>query len=461
MDYLVQAGQFLLSLSILIVLHEFGHFIPARLFKTRVEKFYLFFNPWFSLFKFKKGETEWGLGWLPLGGYVKIAGMIDESMDKEQLSKPAEPWEFRSKPAWQRLIIMLGGVTVNFILGYFIYIMVLFVWGREFLPTENASYGMYVRNEVLRGEGLLQHGDILVGVDGKQPRTYQDAGKMILIDGARQIEVIRNGSTHLVTLPENIVDQLLESGKSSLFEPLFPFVIEKITSGGIGEQAGLKMNDSLVGITRDFKRPVFFPESVFPDSLFGLKRIDAPYFQTLAYQIQRSANQEITLHIYRDGVPMDVNAKLDEKGLLGIQPYRADRSLVFQTETFSFLESIPEGIKTGTETLSNYVKSLALLFSPAGAKQLGGFGSIGGMFPKEWDWQQFWLLTAFISIILAFMNLLPIPALDGGHVLFLLYEMVRGKAPNQRFLEIAQTVGMLLLLGLILYANLNDVLKLF
>ncbi|HAA00787.1 MAG TPA: RIP metalloprotease RseP, partial [Flavobacteriales bacterium] len=223
MDYLVQAGQFLLSLSILIVLHEFGHFIPARLFKTRVEKFYLFFNPWFSLFKFKKGETEWGLGWLPLGGYVKIAGMIDESMDKEQLSKPAEPWEFRSKPAWQRLIIMLGGVTVNFILGYFIYIMVLFVWGREFLPTENASYGMYVRNEVLHGEGLLQHGDILVGVDGKQPRTYQDAGKMILIDGARQIEVIRNGSTHLVTLPENIVDQLLESGKSSLFEPLFPF----------------------------------------------------------------------------------------------------------------------------------------------------------------------------------------------------------------------------------------------
>lgn len=461
MEYLVQAGQLILSLSILIVLHEFGHFIPARLFKTRVEKFYLFFNPWFSLLKVKRGETEWGLGWLPLGGYVKIAGMIDESMDKEQLSKPAETWEFRSKPAWQRLIIMLGGVTVNFILGYFIYIMVLFVWGKEYLPTENARYGMYIRNEVLHGGELLQHGDVLVSVNGTHPKTYSDAGKMILIDGSKNLEVIRNGKTTNVTLPEDIVEQLLESGKSSLFEPLFPFVVKTVNKGGVGEQAGLKENDSLIGITRVFSRPAFFRAELFPDSLFGEKRIEAPYFQQFASQINASANKNITVHLYRNGEAMDLPAKMDEKGVLSIVPYGPDRTLLYNTESFTFAQSIPAGISAGTETLSNYVKSLALIFSPAGAKQLGGFGSIGSMFPKEWDWQQFWLLTAFISIILAFMNLLPIPALDGGHVLFLLYEIVRGKAPNQRFLEMAQTIGMVLLLGLILYANLNDILKLF
>jgi regulator of sigma E protease len=461
MEYLVQAGQLILSLSILIVLHEFGHFLPARWFKTRVEKFYLFFNPWFSLFKVKKGDTEWGLGWLPLGGYVKIAGMIDESMDKEQLAKPPQPWEFRSKPAWQRLIIMLGGVTVNFILGYLIYIMVLFVWGREILPTENVRYGLFIRSEVLHGEGLLQHGDVLVKVGDQHPRTLSDAQKMILIDNVKTLEVIREGRTEVVTLPDGITDQLLESGKSNFFEPLFPFVIEKVNEGGAGEKAGLQSNDSLVAITRTLERPVFFPEGVFPDSLFGLQRIEAPYFQMMAQHIRHSAGKPITLHIYRDGQPMDITAQPDEKGILDIVPYRMDRTLNFKTETFSFLQAIPEGIKTGTETLTSYVKSLALLFSPAGAKQIGGFGSIGSLFPKQWDWQQFWLLTAFISIILAFMNLLPIPALDGGHVIFLLYEIIRGKAPNQRFMEAAQTVGMLLLLGLILYANLNDVLKIF
>ena len=461
MEIMVKAGQLILSLSILIVLHELGHFIPARLFKTRVEKFYLFFNPWFSLFKVKKGETEWGLGWLPLGGYVKIAGMIDESMDKDQLAKPAEPWEFRAKPAWQRLIIMLGGVTVNFILGFFLFIMILWIWGEQYLPASEAKYGVYISNPSLLKDGLFQQGDKILTVDGETPRTLPDAGKAILIDGAQDIKVLRAGSEVKFRLPDDITEQILNSGKASLFDPLIPFVVKETVKGEGAERAGILEGDSLVAITRNVNRSSFFSASVFPDSLLGTHRFEAPYFQYMSRQLSLSANQKVIVHLFRNGAPMDIAAEVNENGKLGIAPQGFDRYFNIATREYGFGEAIGGGTAVAAERLSGYVRSLSLLFSSAGAKQIGGFGSIGSLFPPTWDWQAFWELTAFLSLMLAFMNLLPIPALDGGHVLFLLYEIIRGKAPNQRFLEVAQMTGMILLLGLILYANLNDVLKLF
>lgn len=438
MEFWIKAAQLILSLSILVFLHELGHYIPAKLFKTRVEKFYLFFNPWFSLFKFKRGDTEWGLGWLPLGGYVKIAGMIDESMDSEQMKKPAEPWEFRSKPAWQRLIIMLGGVTVNFIVGFFLFIMVMWVWGKDYLPIENTTYGVHVNVGAMKGEERVLNGDHILTVGGQKPLTLGEAGIKILIEGEREMEILRNGEIKKIILPDDINNSILAKS-TTIFDARIPFVVSEIKSGMGAEKAGLKIGDSIVGIN---------------DST-GL------YFQEISLSLAFHKSENVIVHLYRNNELITQEVSVNKDGYIGIVPSPPTNFLTYRHIDYTFFEAIPAGISEAGSTISRQVKSLGLLFSSAGAKQIGGFGTMGSIFSPVWDWHSFWLLTALISIVLAVMNLLPIPALDGGHVMFLIYEMITGRAPGQRFMEIAQTIGMILLLGLILFANGNDIFKFF
>lgn len=441
MEFLIKAAQLILSLSILVVLHEMGHFLPARWFKIRVEKFYLFFDPWFSLFKKKVGDTEYGVGWLPLGGYVKISGMVDESMDKEQMSKPPEPWEFRSKPAWQRLIVMIGGVTVNLILGMLIYIMVLFVWGREYLPLENATYGIHP-SKTLAAAGV-QEGDRIISIDGVKPKTTGDAGKAIMIDAARTIVVERNGKQETITLPAYFNEQALASGEKEIMAVRLPFYIDTVIADGAASKTALSKGDRVLAVDG---APTLF-------------------FEDFRKMLQTKKGEDVSITVVHSGDTVSVPVKVDEEGKVGLGPmtYKklaaAGEGFVTVKETFGFFASIPAGISYGLETLGGYVRSLKLLFTKSGAEQIGGFGAIGNMFPAQWDWNTFWNMTAFLSIILAFMNILPIPALDGGHVLFLLYEMVAGKPAPQRVMEVAQMVGMVLLLGLILFANGNDIFK--
>lgn len=436
MEFLIKASQLLLSLSILVVLHELGHFIPAKLFKTRVEKFYLFFNPWFSLFKRKIGETEWGIGWLPLGGYVKIAGMVDESMDTEQLAKPAEPWEFRSKPAWQRLIIMLGGVIVNFLLALFIYAMVLWVYGKEYATPQTAKYGMTVAYEGLKEYGL-QDGDTPIKVGGIPVKTVNDPLRLILIDGKRDMTVLRDGKEVKISFPKNFDQIALKNKYSALYSDMrLPTVVNEVDKSSNAKKGGLLAGDSIVGINGD----------------------TLLYFNDLRAALQKQKNKTIKLSVIRKNTPVELSVKVDKKGIIGFTPEVYDYfNFQFEVEKFGFFESFPAGTQAGVEMLSNYVKSMSLIFTKEGAQQVGGFGSMGKIFPSEWNWQIFWLNTAMISIILAFMNILPIPALDGGHVVFLLYEMVTGREAPQKVLEYAQYVGFFLLIGLMVYANGNDI----
>jgi regulator of sigma E protease len=436
MEFLIKASQLILSLSILVVLHELGHFIPAKLFKTRVEKFYLFFNPWFSIFKRKIGETEWGIGWLPLGGYVKIAGMVDESMDTEQLAKPAEPWEFRSKPAWQRLIIMLGGVIVNFLLALFIYAMVLWAYGKEYATPETAKYGMVVADPKLKKFGL-QDGDIPLKVDDIKLKTINDAMRVVLIDGKRELTVLRKGEEVKIQLPKNFDQIALKNKYQSLYSAMrIPTVVSSFSKDSNAKKAGLKEGDSITGING---------KAVF-------------YFDDVQRTIFKNKNKSVELAIVRNNKEKALKVKVNEKGFIGFEPQGYEyHNFKFATEKFTFLESFPAGTQAGMDMLSNYVKSLSLVFTKEGAQQVGGFGSMGKIFPSEWDWRIFWLNTAMISIILAFMNILPIPALDGGHVVFLLYEIVTGREAPQKVLEYAQYVGFFLLIGLMLYANGNDI----
>lgn len=438
MDFLIKAAQLILSLSILVTLHELGHFIPARLFKTRVEKFYLFFNPWFSIFKLKKGDTEWGLGWLPLGGYVKISGMIDESMDKEQMAKPAEPWEFRAKPAWQRLIIMIGGVTVNLILGFLIYAMILFTWGREELPVKNVKYG--ITADSLAQVCGLQPGDKILAVEGETDFDFVKLNRAIMFRGVRDLTVERNGKETKVLLPDDVKYRMNDIGARSLFDYRMPAVIDTVLSKSPGEKAGLKKGDRIVSVNDN--------SITFHDE-----------FQLLMKDNKR---KPVTMVVIRDGDTLVKTIKPDKENKIGFLPV-ADPNKLFKIKKieYGFFESFPAGVGFGVETLGDYVNSLSLLFTSSGAKQLGGFGTIGSMFSAQWDWERFWMLTAFLSIVLAFMNILPIPALDGGHVMFLLWEMITGRQANQKVMEIMQVIGMVLLLGLILFANFNDILKLF
>ncbi|MDX9749740.1 MAG: RIP metalloprotease RseP [Flavobacteriales bacterium] len=437
MEILIKAAQFILSLSIIVTLHEMGHFIPARWFKVRVEKFYLFFDPWFSLWKKKIGDTEYGVGWLPLGGYVKLAGMVDESMDKEQMARPPQPWEFRSKPAWQRLVIMVGGVTVNLLLGMLIYIGVLYTWGKEYLPLAELRYGVHPA-EVMKAEGF-EDGDRIVAVDGRAPATLEEVPRSILIDGARQVTVERGGETRTLQLAPGVEERILASRETQLFVPCVPFVVDTILPGGGAAGSGLRKGDRIVGVDAQA----------------------TPWFLDFKRVIAERAGERAQLTVERGGERVDVTVQVDENGLVGVGNRPLGDWFNTARESYGLLASIPAGIKSGWETLTSYVRSMKLLFSKSGASQIGGFGTIGSLFSPDWDWQLFWNMTAFLSIILAFMNILPIPALDGGHVMFLLYEMIAGKPAPQRVMEAAQLVGMVLLLGLLLFANANDVFRAF
>ena len=439
MEILIKGAQLILSLSILVVLHELGHFLPARWFKVRVEKFYLFFDPWFSLFKKKVGDTEYGIGWIPLGGYVKISGMVDESMDKEQMAKPPEPWEFRSKPAWQRLIVMVGGVTVNLLLGMVIYIGILWVWGKEYFPMDQVKYGLHP-SEVMVEHGFKE-GDVVTAVDGVEPRSVEDLNreltKAIITDGAATMRVLRDGKQMDISLGDGIEEHITRKSKQSHFVPRIPFVVDSVLRGGNAVKGTLAKGDSVVGVNG---RPVAF-------------------FGDFVNAVQAQKGEYVSIEAVRDGKVSSHLVLVDEAGRVGLGNRNATAWFALGHEKFGLLESIPAGIANGWETLGLYASSMKLLFTKSGAGQVGGFGAIGGLFSPTWDWQVFWNMTALLSIILAFMNILPIPALDGGHVVFLLYEMITRRAPNQRVLEVAQMVGMVLLLGLIVFANGNDLLK--
>ncbi len=435
MEILIKAGQLILSLSILVVLHEGGHFLPAKLFGTRVERFYLFFNPWFSLFKVKKGDTEYGIGWVPLGGYVKIAGMIDESMDTEQVQKAPEPYEFRAKPAWQRLIIMLGGVTVNLLLGMAIYAMILFLWGQRELPVEHVQYGVHC--DSLMYDMGFEEGDRILRIDGKKPANFSAIGKELLLDNAKTVTIERDGKRKKLSLPGDLKEKLLSKNVQQPFQFRFPVVIDSVVPGKPAEKAGFRSNDSIV--TVNGKNTAFWND---------LMRV-----------LQKNKGEKVNVGVYRNGRKKELEVSVTQKGKMGFYPKRPEEFLQFERKKYGFFRAIPAGIELAITTLTGYVASLKLIFTPEGAEQVGSFLTIGNLFPGSWDWHQFWQLTALLSIILAFMNLLPIPALDGGHVVFLLYEMVSGKAPGQKFMEIAQITGMIILFAILALAFRNDFMK--
>ncbi len=432
--FFIKAIQLLMSLSLLIVLHELGHFIPARIFKTRVEKFFLFFDVKFALFKKKIGDTTYGIGWLPLGGYVKISGMIDESMDTEQMKQPAQEWEFRAKPAWQRLIIMLGGVTVNLILGFLIYMMILFVWGKNTLTTEELPLG-FQPSPVAQEIGF-EEGDQLVSIDGKILDNVMDINRQLFLRPLKKITVkSASGAIKVINIPESIGQKMFETGEMRPFTPLFPALIDSITPNSPADVSGLQYNDRLVSVNE--KSIVHWGD-----------------FQELMEE-----KKQLTLNVVieRDQMMQSLEINTPE-GILGVYP-RTD-SIKYTNEKLSLDESIIEGFDYGYWTLYDYVSQFQYIFTKKGASQLGGFGAIGNMFPGTWNWKGFWSSTALISIILAFMNILPIPALDGGHVMFLAYEILTGRKPNDKFMEYAQMFGFFLLLTLVLYANGNDLYRL-
>ncbi|OEY71254.1 RIP metalloprotease RseP [Salegentibacter salarius] len=429
--FIVKAIQLLLSLSLLIVLHELGHFIPAKLFKTRVEKFFLFFDVKFALFKKKIGGTEYGIGWLPLGGYVKISGMIDESMDKEQMAKPPEPWEFRSKPAWQRLIIMLGGVTVNLVLGFLIYMMIMFVWGKNYVGPDEMPKGFAIAEE-FKQYGF-QDGDRVLQLNGEDLQNSTDVNRYLFMRDVNNITVLhQNGEEETIEVPEDIGEQMWEQGVMLPFIPIQNPVIEKVTADKAAEIAGLQKGDSIISVNEQ----------------------EIGYWHEIGEITKDNKEKEIELVFKRDNDIKSIMITPDEEGMLG---FSIKSNYEIKQQKYGFVESIKQGFDYGYWTLHDYVAQFKYVFTQKGATQLGGFGAIGGMFPDTWDWKGFWHTTALISIILAFMNILPIPALDGGHVMFLLYEMVTGRKPNDKFMEVAQMVGFFILIALVLYANGNDV----
>ncbi|GBU07832.1 metallopeptidase [Bacteroidales bacterium] len=432
---LIRAFQLILSLSILVIVHEFGHFFFARIFKVRVEKFYLFFNPWFTLFKFKpkNSDTEYGLGWLPLGGYVKISGMIDESMDKEAMAQEPKEWEFRAKPAWQRLLIMIGGVMMNFLLAFFIYSMILFHWGNEYLPLRNISMGLSY-GETAQKAGF-QIGDIPIAADGTE-LNEMNGDALMAIAGAKHVTVLRNGSEHNINLPDDFKNIVFEKDPEN-FRIRSPFVVSELMADSPASEAGLQVGDSIVGIGENYT-------------------LD---FTEISKILNANKGENISLNFYRDGQVISQNISTTEEGKLGV--FVKNPLEIYQTVSvkYGFFESIPAGIKLGISTIESYLGQFKFIFSKQGAQSLGGFGTIGTLFPTSWNWEIFWTRTAFLSIILGVMNLLPIPALDGGHVMFLLYELVARRKPNEKFMEYAQMGGMIFLIALLLFANGNDLVR--
>ena len=434
---LIKGLQLLLSLSILVVLHELGHYLAARYFKTRVEKFYLFMDPGFSLFKKKIGDTEWGIGWLPLGGYVKISGMIDESMDTEQMSKPPQPWEFRSKPAWQRLIIMLGGIIVNLIVGFLIYSMVLLVWGEKVLPNE------YSVNVDPRLEQFgLQSGDQILEYNGEEVATYQDLRRRAFSEKVMTATVDRNGRKHLIKLETELGQTLIDEGIRSPFSLMMPAEVDNVVPGSRAEEAGLKAGDRIMAVDG----------------------FETGYQVMTQLQLESKKSAPILLTVDRFGERIVLPAMTDTAGHLGfIFNLRSSYLHLFEEEEIKYgpLESLVSGFHLASNTLREYVISLRFLASKSGASQVGSLITFGSIFDGSWNWLVFWRNTALLSLILAFMNLLPIPALDGGHVMFILYEMVTGKPAPDKVLEYAQVIGITFLLGLMVLALGNDFWRLF
>ena len=447
MEILIKVSQFILSLSLLIVLHELGHFIPAKLFKTKVEKFYLFFDYKFSIFKKKIGDTVYGIGWIPLGGYVKIAGMIDESMDTEQMALPPKPWEFRSKPAWQRLIIMLGGVFVNFILGIFIYIMLMYAYGGKYLPNENVKDGVWVQDTLAINLGL-ETGDKILSIDGEKIKKFSEL--TIGFVNGNNFEIERNGVVIDKEIPEDFISQLVDRSKDAgaILLPRYPFTITSISEDSPNLNVDLQAKDIVVSINGN---PI-------------------KYFDEAQVELNKFKNQDIFVTIKRGSETKDVAVKVTDNGKLGVGfgllPAKDLAKLGYYNLAeieYSLAEAIPAGWNKSVKTLTDYIKQLKKIFNPStGAyKGLGGFISIGSIFPSEWSAESFWNITAFLSIMLGFMNLLPIPALDGGHVVFTLWEMITGRKPGDKFLEYAQVTGFILLIALLLFANGNDIFRLF
>ena len=489
-SFLIRALQLILSLSILVVLHEFGHFAFARIFKVRVEKFYMFFNPNFSLIRAKKingrwtvklfaknvpanerpkltlsgdpifdskgkpvmeqipltdlpegdwrkypDNTEWGIGWLPLGGYCSISGMVDETKDITQMAAEPQPWEYRSRSVWQRLPIIVGGVLVNFILAMIIYSAVLFTWGREYLPLKNAKYGLSFSQTML--DNGFKNGDKIIKINGQPVEQRADIIEKLLIDGNQNVAVERDNKLIDIQLPANLSQSILAAQEVDFVSERFPFVVAEVMSGSPADKAKLQAGDSIVGVNG---KQLFI-------------------YQDIANELDVSRNTQVDLNFVRKGQLMKSKVQLTEDEKLGVKSFSLAKFMKTNRIEYGFFASVPAGIKFGLETLRSYVKQIKLVFTKEGSKQLGGFGSIGKLFPKKWDWQLFWSMTAFLSIILAFMNFLPIPGLDGGYVLYLIYEMITGKKPSDKFLEYAQTTGMFLLFALLIYANGNDLFK--
>jgi len=442
MEIAIKLSQFLLSLSLLIILHELGHFIPAKLFKTRVEKFYLFFDIKFSLLKKKIGETEYGIGWLPLGGYVKISGMIDESMDKEQMALPPQPWEFRSKPAWQRLIIMLGGVTVNFILAFVIYIGMTFYYGELYLKNSELKDGIAVTSKV--GEELgFKTGDKILAIDGETITRFNEVPNKLLF--AKSVDIERNGAKQTIALPVDLIKKVMGGEKRPFIGWREPFAV-----GLVDDKSANKNN----------LKP--------KDIVLRMGEQSTPYMDQVIAYAEAHKGQNVTAVILRNEVETPVNLQINAQGKIGVYQARLGVESLeklgiynFTEQHYSFFESIPVGLQKGKDQVLGYGKQLKAIFNPeTGAyKGVGGFKAIFDIFPKTWSWEVFWSITAILSIMLGVMNLLPIPALDGGHVVFLLYELVSGKKPSDKFLENAQMVGFVMLITLLVFANGNDIYK--
>ncbi len=435
MEIFIKIAQLLLSLSILVILHEFGHFAFAKLFKTRVEKFYLFFDPWFSVFKKKVGDTEYGIGWLPLGGYVKISGMIDESMDKEQMKKPPQPYEFRSKKAWQRLLIMIGGVLMNFILAGIIYIGILYAWGEDYLPTENVKYGISV-DSAAYGIGF-RDGDKILSVNNQTFERFNDLKKEMILNSNKTVQILRNGERKEILIDDK---HTLSAGKQSFIQPRFEFVIADFAPDSEAKKAGLQKGDKLIGVN--------------DSSLI--------FYDQLSHFFKTHKGIKTNLKINRNGKIISIPVQINSDGLIGVavKPFAG---LEFEHTDYSFFASVPAGISKGVDLTKDYLRSFKLIFNPEtkAYKSVGSFITIGNMFPGVWDWQSFWSMTAFLSIILGVVNLLPIPALDGGHVVFVLYEIITRRKPSDKFMEYAQIAGFVILISIMVLALKNDIVNFF
>ncbi|MGV8962584.1 MAG: RIP metalloprotease RseP [Candidatus Saccharimonadaceae bacterium] len=486
--FLIKAIQLILSLSILVIVHEYGHYLFSRLFNIRVEKFYMFFNPSFSILRAKKVDgkwriklfskntpemvykqsdeegissfnenrkpvieqdgvdnslnadwnkdddaTEWGIGWVPLGGYCKISGMIDESMDKEQMKLPPKPWEFRSKPAWQRLLVMVGGVMFNLILAFFIYSMIIFTWGDSYVPLKNVNMGMEF-SQTAKDVGF-KDGDIIQYADGKEVIDRFDIVDNFIsqVIESKIVTVLRNGKELQIAIPSNFVQKLMVE-KKGFAGYRIPTVIQDIEKGSQAEEAGFTAGDSLVAIN-------------------GMVTQTFVDFRT---ELDKLKNKQVSIDFYRNGTMQTLPINVNEKGTIGIALKNYVPTMV---DKYSFFGSFPAGVKFGLRTLKGYIAQFKYVFTKEGASSMGGFGAIGNFFPAIWDWFAFWKMTAFLSVILAFMNILPIPALDGGHVMFLLYEVVTRRKPNEKFMEYAQIAGMIFLFALLIYVNGNDLFK--